>query len=106
MWTLRVNDWPTILLEIPAFGQLKDGWDGEGTVAPSPDIVRGALDLGRLLRAEGMRPPDRITAGVNGTLHLEWHGHTGYFEVEVTSGTGAESYWVPKDDSPTVPRQE
>ena len=88
--------WQLLLDELLRIRNLKDDWDGEGTEAPHPALVDGAITLAQYLQANGGPPADRVIAGVNGTIFFEWHTPLGYQEIEVTSPMDAECRWLRK----------
>lgn len=88
--------WKGLVDDLLRFYQLKDDWDGQGTEAPDPATLAGALNLALALKATGGPPADRVIAGVNGTVYFEWYLPQGYQEIEVTSPLDAECRWVPK----------
>lgn len=84
------------LEELQAIQTLEDDWDGEGSAAPDAALTNGAISLLRSLQDRGEQPPDRIVAGVNGTIYFEWRTPSGYREIEVESPTSAEDRWIPE----------
>src|SRR5262245_19564894 len=88
--------WSQLIDELLRIRNLKDDWDGEGTEAPHPALVDGAITLAQTLEARGHSPADRVIASVNGTVYFEWHTPLGYQEIEVTSPIDAECRWVEK----------
>jgi hypothetical protein len=82
--------WSSVVDELLRIRTLKDDWDGEGTEAPHPALVDGAITLAQSLQAKGDPPPDRVHAGVNATVYFEWHTPDGYTEIEVVSPVEAE----------------
>jgi hypothetical protein len=86
----QTDDWGRVLEELKSFRTLEDDWDGNGAVAPPPSLVDGAITLALSLRADLYVPPDRVVAGVNGSVFFEWHSQASYQEVEVTSPIMAE----------------
>lgn len=86
--------WDQLIDELLRIRHLEDDWDGEGTEAPHPALVDGAIALAQCLQAMGKQPADRIHAGVNGTVYFEWHMPLGYLEIEITSPVDAEGRWV------------
>jgi hypothetical protein len=86
--------WGRIIDELARIRQLRDGWDGEGSPAPPPALVDGAAALARRLKAANVQAPDRVAAGVNATVTLEWFTPQGYMEAEVTSPAEATLRWV------------
>ena len=87
--------WARIIDELLRIRRLDDDWDGEGTEAPHPALLDGAITLAQTLRGRAVGSPDRVHAGVNATVYFEWHRPIGYFEIEVTSPIEAESRFVP-----------
>ena len=88
--------WSRLIDELCRIRNLQDDWHGEGTEAPHPALVDGAITLARCLQTKGVPPADRVIAGVNGTTYFEWHTPLGYWEIEVTSPMNAECRWVRK----------
>jgi hypothetical protein len=76
-WNERIDD-------LLAIRQLEDGWDGQGSPAPSVEVVDSALVLALLLRKEGIAPPDGVVQGPRGAVHFDWQPPDGkYVELEV-----------------------
>ena len=88
--------WNKLLDELHRMLELEDDWDGEGSIAPHPALVSGAITLAQTLKANRCMPADRIVASVNGTVYFEWHTPVLYQEIEVISPLDAEVRWVPK----------
>ena len=61
--------WEAVIAVISAFRALTDDWDGDGSLAPTSDHV----------------PPDRVIAGVNGTVIFEWLVMDKIKQIEVRS---------------------
>jgi hypothetical protein len=96
------HTWAKLIDELLRIRNLEDDWDGEGTEAPHPALVDGAITLAQDLEASGAAPADRVIAGVNGTIYFEWHTPLGYQEIEVTSPLDAECRWVQKGTDEAV----
>ena len=88
------QSWQSAIDELLRIRNLEDDWDGEGTEAPPPAVVDGAITLAQHLQAKGIPAAERVLAGVNGTIYFEWHSPLGYQEIEVTSPLDAEWRWV------------
>jgi hypothetical protein len=88
------HGWDRLIDELLRIRNLSDDWDGEGSEAPDPALVDGAITLAQTLQAGGDSPAERVLASVNGTIYFEWHTPLGYREVEVTSPLDAESRFV------------
>src|SRR5579875_1322013 len=97
----QTQTWSSLIDELLRIRNLQDDWDGEGTEAPDPALVDGAITLAQSLRAKRSPPADRVIAGVNGTIYFEWHTPFGYQEIEVLSPVDAEWRWVSKDSDVT-----
>jgi len=95
------RSWSAIIDELLRIRRLEDDWDGEGSEAPHPALVDGAITLAQYLRAKGNPPPDRVHASVNATIYLEWHTPLGYTEIEVVSPLEAELRSVRKGSTDT-----
>ncbi|HXG08675.1 MAG TPA: hypothetical protein VNK04_02705 [Gemmataceae bacterium] len=80
--TERWNQW---LEELRRLRRLEDDWDGEGAVAPHPNLVDRAIRLVGELQWLDVPPPDRIFPSTNGTIYFEWFTPEGYWEIEVLS---------------------
>lgn len=90
------HTWTQVIDELLRIRQLEENWDGEGTEAPLPSLVDGAILLAQDLKAQGHPPADRVIATVNGTVSFEWLTPLGYCDIEVISPNEAEYSWVPK----------
>jgi hypothetical protein len=96
------HTWGSLIDDLLRIRHLEDDWDGEGTEAPHPALVDGAITLAQSLEASGYPPADRAVVSVNGTVYFEWHTPLGYQEVEVTSPLDAECRWVQKGSDVTT----
>lgn len=95
------RNWSPVIDELLRIRNFKDDWDGEGTDAPHPALVDGAITLAQDFQAKGVAPPDRIHASVNATVYFEWHGPLGYTEIEVVSPVEAECRSIQKGSNIT-----
>jgi hypothetical protein len=93
------NKWSSIIDELLRIRSLEDDWDGEGTLAPNPALVDGAIKLATQLK--GSAPPDRVHASVNATVYFEWDTPEFYREIEVVSPMDAELRFVRKSSEQT-----
>ena len=64
---------------------LCDDWDGDGAVAPGVAVVDTALTQAIRLRSKYHNPPDRVIAGVNGSVVLEWFLFNRIEQMEIFS---------------------
>jgi hypothetical protein len=102
----QTQTWYVLIDELLRIRNLQDDWDGEGTEAPPPALVDGAIILAQCLQAKGYPPADRILAGVNGTIYFEWYTpleyqEIEYQEIEVLSPMDAECRQVRRDSNVT-----
>ncbi|WP_439622862.1 hypothetical protein [Gemmata sp.] len=88
--------WGKLIDSVLDIHNLRDDWDGEGSEAPAPGAVDGALHLAMALRDRQERPADRVVPSVNGTVYFEWHLPDAYREIEVTGPSRAEVRIVQK----------
>lgn len=95
-------EWDACIAELKCFRSLEEDWDGEGSLAPRPELVDGAISLAQRLQRGGNGSPDRVVVSVNGTIYFEWHGPLGYYELEVYSPDAAEARWVANDSEEVV----
>ena len=65
--------WQSVMAELLELRSLSDDWDGDGAVAPGFAVVDSALTQAIRLRTKYHNPPDRVIAGVNGSVLLEWY---------------------------------
>ncbi|MFO0810092.1 MAG: hypothetical protein U0746_15840 [Gemmataceae bacterium] len=93
--------WSELIDELLRIRKLEDDWDGEGTEAPHPTLVDGAISLAQDLRATACPAADRVIASVNGTIVFEWFTPLGYSEAEVIAPDEAELRWLGKGSSET-----
>lgn len=77
----------------------EDDWDGFGAAKPIPSAVRQGLHFAQALRQRGIRPPDRVLAGVNGTVVFEWYVARGYYSWEWMDGVEAHPQFLPRSDT-------
>lgn len=62
-----------------------DDWDGEGSIAPFPEIIDSAIKLIQAddLVRKTLPPPDRITPRRDGQVGLEWFIGQMYLSVRI-----------------------
>jgi hypothetical protein len=85
------GSWEPAVQKIVGFQHLGDDWDGLGAKAPTHDLLASAIGLAYLLLEKGLNPPHAVTAGINGTVLLEWQDADGtYTEVEIVRPMHAE----------------
>jgi hypothetical protein len=52
--------------------RLRDGWDGQGSPAPTRQALEACGRIAVAMMAAGDDPPDRVTVGLSGGMCLEW----------------------------------
>ena len=91
--------WDEVIDDLLRYRSYEDDYDGEGSVAPSKELVDGAITLAQSLRESGESPADMVVPGVNGTIYFEWHSPTEYREIEVQSADVALKSIIVKGSS-------
>lgn len=83
--------WKHCIESILEIRSLEDGWDGQGTEAPTPEVVDSAMILAVMLRERNVRPPTSTVQGVCGDVCLEWQWwNSTTLNLEVTEPYGAD----------------
>ena len=88
-----------VIDDLLSYRNYEDDYDGEGSVAPSKELIDSAIILANSLRESGELPADMVVPGVNGTIYFEWHTPTEYREIEVRSAHEAIRTSIPKGQS-------
>lgn len=65
--------------EINGYAYLKDGWGGEGSRAPDPDIVANAISIASRLPA-GIAVPESMISS-SGEVGIYWNSEHGYVDI-------------------------
>ena len=90
--------WVELSAELDTYRHLADDYDGQGAVAPTSEIVDGAIELLGDCRRLGLVPPSCVVAGVNGTVSLEWDlPNRQCVTIEVTGRHTAEVFLIALD---------
>ena len=66
------DGWNRCIASLLAIRDLEDDWDGQGTAAPSAEVVDSVTILAVMLRQSGVRPPTLTVQGVDGDVAFEW----------------------------------
>jgi hypothetical protein len=74
--------WNGTIDELRRLRTYEDGWDGDGAVAPPPELVDSAIRLARDLNQDRVSPPTCVLPGVNGTVVFEWVTARSRLEIE------------------------
>jgi hypothetical protein len=77
--------WKAVFAKIEEFRKLEDDWDGEGSLAPSSEIINASIKLAERLRQT--ETPPHVEPSVNGTMHFEWGTREFSHDIEVVSPT-------------------
>ena len=78
------------IADLMEISQIGDNWDGDGAIAPEPDIVRGAINF---LCQSRLIMPNRIVPVNNGTIALEWYNQISIPELEGYEILKVETLW-------------
>jgi len=90
--------WAELFTELDTFRLLTDDYDGQGAIAPTNEVVEGAIELLGDCRRMGLLPPSCVVAGVNGTVSLEWDlPDRQLVVVEVTDRHAADVFLIALD---------
>ncbi len=82
------HDWDSVIDELLRMRELRDDWDGEGSVAPDKALVDDVTSYAYWRKQENEFAPARVVATVNGTICLEWYINGFFIEYEfVEPGT-------------------
>jgi hypothetical protein len=93
--SVRKWGWTVTIDTLLTLRDIHDDWDGNGATAPSRETVDSALHLAIHFRDLGMREPNGVVPGVNGTVIFDWQGtDQSYLEVEVTEPFHAECVFI------------
>jgi len=91
--TASADGWKRCIDNLLEIRLLEDDWDGQGTEAPTPELVDSAIILAVLLRQAYLAPPCRTVQSLNGGVILEWQWHDQTtFEIEVVEPFVADVY--------------
>lgn len=85
----EVAKWAAAAKELLSLSRLRDDWDGPGSTAPRPDVLRSAFEIFRALRDNGSPAPSSVVASPNGAVVITWETATSYREAEI-----AEPYQI------------
>jgi hypothetical protein len=77
--------WRNVFAKLEEFRKLEDDWDGDGSLAPSPEIIEASIRLAKRLK-ETETPP-WVEPSVNGSMHFEWRTQESSHDIEVVSTT-------------------
>ena len=75
--------WDQTDAEFERIAGLEDNWDGDGSGAPSGDLIEGARRLADELRRSGVPTPTSVLPSRSGTVVLEWALSDRDLELEV-----------------------
>ena len=79
---------------------LEDNWDGQGSPAPTAEVVDSALILAVLLRQKHVKPPVVTVQSVAGSVLMEWQWpDKSSFEIDVLAPDVADIYFMPAGEA-------
>lgn len=85
--------WDNVLRSLYGLKSLQDNWDGQGSAAPSADLIQSAVELAEFLRRVST-PPTTAVATPAGTILFSWEDQSTYYEIEVMAPYRAEWMFV------------
>ena len=95
--------WKTCIFSLLDIRELEDDWDGQGTPAPSTDLVDSATILAILLRRRDVLPPKFAYQTLSGGVLLDWPlPDKAMITVEVTRPYEAEVIWYSGEGETTA----
>lgn len=87
------NGWTERIDSLLAIRRLEDDWDGQGSPAPTVEVVDSALILAMLLRQDGAEAPTGVVQGVGGEVLFDWQSAGGrYIEFEISAPYTADVF--------------
>lgn len=90
------SEWKACIAELKRFRFYELDWDGDGALAPGPELTDAAIAFAQSLQRDGQIAPDRVVVGGDGTIFFEWRDSAGYSELEMCSPKEAEWSFVPQ----------
>lgn len=75
--------WKTVFAKLEEFRKLEDDWDGDGSLAPTAEIIDASIKLAERLKQT--ESPPHVEPSVNGTMHFEWGTQEFSHDIEVVS---------------------
>jgi hypothetical protein len=97
-----ITSWKHVDEELIRFRSLGNDWDGEGSDAPSDELIDAAASFARHFNSAGATPPDRVLASVNGTVLFEWFAKSGYLGYDIHKPDEVEGRWAKRGDSRAI----
>ena len=82
------KQWQIIEDQLFSYSSVADNWDGEGSIAPKPEIVSSAIDLVRNLK---VRPelysyaPSNAAISTDGSIVIVWRTNGLYADAEIST---------------------
>ena len=68
----EAEGWKTCINAMLDIRLLERDWDGQGTEAPTPEVVDSTIILAVLLRQKHVKPPCHTVQSVQGSVNLHW----------------------------------
>lgn len=90
----EVDDWwLQAARQLEAIARLPNNWDGEGSLAPSAQIINAASDLLKCLFKTGIIDKPHIYPTRDGGVQFEWERDSKYVEIELVAEGAASFYF-------------
>jgi len=83
----NVEQWETLEARVFSFRSLGNDWDGEGALAPKPEVVNTAIDFVRLLKRNEQFyqfAPTQLSIDPTGAIIFEWRVGSVYADAEIS----------------------
>ncbi|RLA52193.1 MAG: hypothetical protein DRR42_08205 [Gammaproteobacteria bacterium] len=90
--------WAKVLNQVVSFRHLRFNWDGEGSNAPSEELINSLLSyLQSLKKNQDLPPPARALATDEGGIVVEWQDSEGVVELETEEPGFGELMFAPNE---------
>jgi len=96
----HVRAWDLIINKIQRFRYLNDNWDGEGSLAPSVEMISSLIEYLSTIRDRCLSP-SRVLADTDGGIIVEWQTEQETLELETSSPGYFDFMLVPDSGEPT-----
>ena len=96
------REWDRVFARLEEIRAYEEDWDGEGSLAPRPGVVDGAITFSKSVRKSGESAPLFANATDDGLIWLEWHFPTGSRVAEIVSAVEANVRSSPRNSKSTI----
>ena len=76
--------WENVARKVDSFSLLQDDWDGDGSRAPTINVIDSAYLFVQELASLGAPVPKRVFVGTQNSVILEWRANDDLNELEIT----------------------